>query len=86
MRWRFSKRLKYLGEGDFSPSGISFTTLIIDLLACRRGIWDKTYSYTEDVSPNSVPPRIQLKLDFSENDQTLINEYLLRLDIGQIGE
>lgn len=57
MKWRRrKKKLEYRGNGKFFPAGISLTTLLTDLLICRRGQRDKdkikSASENNNVSPS----------------------------------
>lgn len=87
MKWRRRKKLEYRGSGEFFPAGISLTTLLTDLLACRRGQWNagKTKSASDNNENSPYPAKISLDFDFSDNDSGLIEEYLrgLRPDLPE---
>jgi hypothetical protein len=39
--WRKRKRshISVLGQGQFNPSGMSFTKMLLEMIACSRGTW-----------------------------------------------
>lgn len=46
--WRRSPPVEHLGQGRFRPAGLSFARLFMDLLLCRRGAWEPSWTGAEE--------------------------------------
>jgi hypothetical protein len=70
--WRHAPPVAHVGDGVFYPSGISFSRLLLDMLACRRGAWaspDGTRSANtrdHDGYPVHYRPYREIGLSFAE--------------------
>jgi hypothetical protein len=64
--WKSKARLGYLGAAQFSPAGISFSRLVLEMLACRRGSWQKSPAVTP-VNSDDARERVESyrRLDIS---------------------
>jgi len=71
--WRHYPPVSHSGSGLFTPGGISFRELLLDMFACRRGVWADSasdYATKETSNPDAYPVRYRAyrEIGISFND------------------
>jgi hypothetical protein len=47
-RWKTRKKLQNVSTGRFSPPGISFARLMLELVSCARGQYSRSFKQSDD--------------------------------------
>jgi hypothetical protein len=88
--WNSKTHLRHTGAAQFTPAGMPLRRLLFEMLACRRGSWDRPpagLASRRDGSQDAAPPYRRLELTIGEPDDMTFQRLsgILRAQLDEDG-